>query len=116
MIGGRPGESPRTPEETLDKADLRDAYERGRQDERARRKRHPIGMTLTFALALVGVVLLGLAAVNGSFGRAGQLVDSQLTIAQQQAAPVASQAANNAGQSLRDAAQTARSKASNVAG
>jgi predicted anti-sigma-YlaC factor YlaD len=115
MIGGRPGDDAKTAD-TLDKADLREAYEHGRRDERARRRRHPIGMTITFALALVGVVLLGLAVINGSFGRAGQVVDQSLSIAADQAAPTAAQAAANAGQSIRDAAQTARAKASDVRG
>ncbi|MFL5297456.1 MAG: hypothetical protein ACJ798_13830 [Phenylobacterium sp.] len=66
-------------------ADLREAYERGRRDERASRRRHPIFMTLTFAAAVVGVVLLALAAVNGSFTQAGSVVDQNLSIAAGQA-------------------------------
>ncbi len=62
-------------------ADLRQAYERGRRDERASRRRHPLGMTVTFAAAAVGLVLLVLAGVNGSFGRGGEVVDEQLAIA-----------------------------------
>ena len=61
--------------------DLREAYERGRRDERASRRRHPIGMTLTFVAAAVGLVLLVLAAVNGSFGRGGEVVDQNLAVA-----------------------------------
>lgn len=61
--------------------DLREAYERGRRDERATRRRHPVGMTLLFAAAAVGVILLALAAVNGSFSGAGQVVDASLTAA-----------------------------------
>src|SRR5438552_837784 len=61
--------------------DLREAYERGRRDERASRRRHPVGMTLTFLSAAVGVVLLVLAAVNGSFSRAGGVVDENLAVA-----------------------------------
>jgi hypothetical protein len=110
MVGGRLGDETTAPD-SLDKADLREAYERGRRDERARRKRHPIGMTLTFAAAFVGVVMLGLALVNGSFAAAGQTVDQQLTIAK----PAASQAASTAGQQLRDAADQAKTKASDVA-
>jgi hypothetical protein len=111
MVGGRAGDDSKAPD-TLDKADLREAYERGRRDERAKRKRHPIGMTLTFAAALVGVVVLALALVNGSFEAAGQTVDRQLAIAR----PVASQAASSAGQQLRDVADQAKAKASNAAG
>ena len=106
MVGGRLGDEPKSPD-TMDKADLRDAYERGRRDERGRRRRHPIGMTLTFAAAAVGVVVLVLALVNGSFGAAGDTVDHGLRIAR----PVASQAASTAGTQIRDAADQARSKA-----
>ena len=38
--------------------EVQDAYARGRRDERKARKRHPIMMTLTFAVALVGAVVL----------------------------------------------------------
>ncbi|MFC3068216.1 hypothetical protein [Phenylobacterium soli] len=96
----------------MDKQDLREAYEHGRRDERARRKRHPIGMTLTFAFALVGLVLLALAVINGSFGRAGEVVDHSLSIA----ADRAPSAAANAGQAVRDATDSARAKASDAAG
>jgi len=111
MVGGRLGDDPKSPD-TMDKADLRDAYERGRRDEQARRKRHPIGMTLTFAAAAFGVVVLVLAMVNGSFGAAGQSVDQGLSIAK----PVASQAASNAGDQIRGAAESAKAKAANAAG
>lgn len=91
------------------KADLREAYERGRSDERAARKRHPIAMTVTVAAAAVGLVVMGLAAVNGSFSRAGGVVDQNLTVAADKAEPVVRDAASNAGQSLRDAGQKAKS-------
>jgi hypothetical protein len=100
----------------LDRADLRDAYERGRRDERASRRRHPVAMTLTVAAALVGVVLLMLAAVNGSFSRAGQVVDEKLNIAVTKAEPRMRDAATQAGQSLRDAGQSVRQKASDSPG
>jgi predicted anti-sigma-YlaC factor YlaD len=109
MVGGRLGDDTKAPD-SLDKADLREAYDRGRNDERARRKRHPIGMTLTFAAAAVGVVILALALVNGSFTAAGSQVDQGLRIAK----PAASQAASNAGDQLRDAAAQARTKAANA--
>ena len=110
MIGGRLDRDHTAPD-ALDKADLRAAYERGRRDERAARKRHPLLMTLTFAMALVGVVLLVLAAVNGSFGRAGGLVDQQLNVAADRAEPAVREAASSAGQSLQDAGQSVRAKA-----
>lgn len=98
------------------KADLREAYERGRRDERATRKRHPIGMTITFVAALIGVVLLALAAVNGSFTRAGGVVDQNLNVAANRAEPAVRDAADNAGQSLRNAGESVKSKAADSAG
>ena len=115
MVGGRLGDDAKPADvvESADlKADLREAYERGRRDERARRKRHHVGMTLTFAFALFGLVLVALAAVNGSFSAAGETGDQSLAISR----PAASQAAATAGQQLRDATQSARQKTSNVAG
>jgi hypothetical protein len=73
-------------------------------------------MTFTFAAALVGVVLLALAAVNGSFGRAGGVVDKSLAIAVDRAEPRVRGAASDAGQSLRDAGQSVKAKASDAAG
>ena len=102
--------------EDLARADLREAYERGRRDERASRRRHPVAMTLTVAAALVGVVLLALAAVNGSFGRAGVVVDEHLNTAVTNAEPQVRDAAAQAGQSLRDAGQSVRQKASDGPG
>lgn len=61
------------------RADLREAYERGRRDERTSRRRHPIFMTILFLVAAVGAALLVLAAANGSFGRAGELVDRSVS-------------------------------------
>ena len=40
------------------RSDLKEAYERGRRDERASRRRHPIAMTFMTVAALVGVVVL----------------------------------------------------------
>jgi hypothetical protein len=91
-------------------ADVREAYERGRRDERASRKRHPIFMTLTFIAAICGVVLLALAAVNGSFTRGGEVADQTLQAAVNKATPQVRGAASQAGQSLRDAGAAAKAK------
>jgi hypothetical protein len=109
MIGGRLDKDQRA-SDALDKADLREAYERGRRDERAGRKRHPLLMTVTFLLALVGVVLLAMAAAQGSFGRAGGVVDRQLSVAADRAQPAVDEAAANAGQGLRDAGAAAKAR------
>jgi hypothetical protein len=86
-------------------ADLREAYERGRRDERASRRRHPIFMTVTFACALVGLVLLVLAGMNGSFTDAGSVVDRNLQTAANRAGPAVSQAASDAQSKVADAAR-----------
>ena len=98
------------------RADVREAYERGRKDERASRKRHPLLMTLLFVAAICGVALLGLAAVNGSFSRGGSVADQNLTAAVNTAEPQVRAAASQAGQSLRDAGEAAKPKASDTAG
>jgi hypothetical protein len=108
MVGARLDNDMNTPD-ALDKADLRTAYERGRQDERATRRRHPVLMTLTFIAAAIGVVLLGLAAYNGSFSRAGGVVDQNLTVAADRAEPAVRDAASDAGQTLRDAGSSVKS-------
>lgn len=91
------------------RADLREAYERGRRDERAGRRRHPIAMTITVVAAAVGLTVMVLAAVNGSFGRAGGVVDQNLNAAADRAEPVVRDAAQDAGQSLRNAGDKAKS-------
>jgi len=96
------------------RADMRQAYEQGRKDERAARKRHPLLMGLTFAAALAGVVLLALAAINGSFTRAGGVVDQNLSTAAARAEPqvrdAADAAATRAEDSLKDAGQSVKDK------
>jgi hypothetical protein len=91
--------------------ELRAAYERGRRDERRGRKRHPILMTLTVVVAVLGAVLLALAAKEGSFARSGQVVDQSLTVAADRAEPAARDAASDAGQSLREVGQNIRQAA-----
>lgn len=93
------------------KADLREAYERGRLDERATKRRHPIFMTFLFISGAVGLALMVLAAVNGSFTRAGSVVDQTLAIAADRAEPAVRDAASGASQSLRDAGQSVKDKA-----
>ena len=83
-----------------DRLDLREAYNRGRRDERASRKRHPVLMTLMFLAAAVGVALIVLAIVNGSFGAAGRVADQSLATAADQAEP----AVRDAGAAVSNAA------------
>jgi hypothetical protein len=75
------------------------AYERGRRDERAARKRHPILMTGLFFLALAGAVLIVLAAMNGSFSGGGAVADHQISVA----TPAVENAVSTAGQAAQSA-------------
>jgi len=97
------------------KADLREAYERGRRDERATRKRHPVLMTFTFIAAAVGLALMALAAFNGSFTRAGGVVDQNLSVAANRAEPAVRDAASDAGQALREARPSAKTEPADTA-
>lgn len=76
--------------------ELRDAYERGRVDEGSRHKRNWLGTILGTILALIGIVVLALAALNGSFQRGGAVIDRQLSIAVDQAEPAMRNAADEA--------------------
>lgn len=95
----------------VDVQDLRAAYDRGRRDERRGRKRHPILMSLTIAAALVGGVVLALAAKEGSFAGGGAAVDQGVTAAAERAQPVVREAADEAQAALRGAGDAARDPA-----
>lgn len=85
--------------------DLREAYERGRRDAQKARRRHPVAMTITVIAAAVGIVVLALAAVNGSFSGAGVVVDRNLATAAVQAEPAVRNAADQAGQAVKNVTQ-----------
>lgn len=93
-----------------ERSDLRQAYELGRRDARSQRRRHPILMTFTVIAAAVGLVVMALAAVNGSFSGAGVVVDQNLATAADQAEPVVRSAAADAGQAVRDVTSTDRTE------
>jgi hypothetical protein len=82
---------------------IRDAYERGRKDERASRKRHPFIMAGLMVLAAAGASLITLAAVTGSFGEGGAVADTRLAEAADNAAPVVDQAITRTQEAARDA-------------
>lgn len=84
-------------------ADVRDAYKKGRQDEKARRKSHPILALVVFALALVGAVMLFLAMREGSFSGAGKAADANIAVAAAEAPGVARNAATEVGEAARNA-------------
>ena len=91
-------------EPTITVVDVRDvdAYERGRRDGLADRRKHPVGMTLLFFAAAVGVILMGLSLIHGSFGQGGAVADQNLAVFSRQAKPVVRDAASNASRTLRD--------------
>jgi putative intracellular protease/amidase len=93
-----------------ERSDLRQAYELGRRDARKQRRRHPILMTFVVIAAAVGLVVMALAAVNGSFSGAGTVVDQNLATAADQAEPVVRGAAADAGQAVRDVTSTDRTE------
>ena len=90
-------------ERTLGDKDLRDAYDRGRADEAVRHKRNWLMTILGTLLALVGLIVLILAALNGSFARGGAVIDRQLSIAVDQAEPAARSAASTVAEEVREA-------------
>jgi hypothetical protein len=94
-----------------DAADLQAAYERGRRDERARRKRHPVAMTLMVCVAAAGALVLAVAAREGSFGRGGQVVDHNLAVAADRAEPMVRDAVTDAGAAVQDAGRNVRKSA-----
>lgn len=57
---------------------VREAYERGRKDERSRRRDSPLLVCLVVLLALAGGVLLTMAATHGSFAQGGAAIDRAL--------------------------------------
>ena len=89
-------------ERTLGDKDLRDAYDRGRADEAVRHKRNWLLTIVTTLLALMGLIVLILAALNGSFARGGAVIDQQLSIAADNAEPVARNAASTVAAEVRD--------------
>ena len=86
--------------------DVRAAYDRGRQDARAERTRHPVGMTFLFVAAGVGVGVAAYAAYEGSFARGGDRLDKDLAVAADRAEPMVRDAAHEAGQKIREAGQS----------
>jgi hypothetical protein len=93
-----------------DRSDVREAYELGRRDAQRARKRHPVLMTFTIIAAAIGLIILALAAVNGSFSGAGTVVDQNLATAADQAEPVVRGAASGASEAVRDVGATDRTE------
>ncbi len=63
----------------LTQADVGRAYQRGRRDERARHRGHPVLALVVFLVAVMGAGMVILAASEGSFTRGGQVLDHKLS-------------------------------------
>ena len=85
----------------------KDAYERGRRDERARHRGSPLLALLVVVIALVGGTMIYLAVQQGSFARGGQVADQTIG----QAAAPAKSAADSAGSALENAGQSLKQTA-----
>lgn len=95
----------------LTKTDLEHAYDRGRHDERKRHHSHPILGLIIAALAILGVGAVYLGLHEGSFSKAGQVVDAKLATAAdrtQVASLGAAQKVADAGSAAQQAGQTLR--------
>jgi hypothetical protein len=88
---------------------LRRAYDRGRRDERARRKRGPGSMILSllvFTAAAAGVFVIYLGVSEGSFSKAGRVVDNSVASAARTTRHTARQAANQVGDAFEGAGRS----------
>jgi hypothetical protein len=97
--------------EGASRADVRRAYDLGRADERKRHHSHPILGLIIAAAAVVGCGAVYLGFHEGSFSRAGQVVDENLAVAAdhgQGASQVAAQKVADAGVAAQQAGQNLR--------
>lgn len=90
-------------------ADVKAAYDRGRREGRAGRRRSPLLTLAIVFVALVGAGVIALAAREGSFTRGGEVVDQKLAVAADQAVVSSRDAAAAAAQAARDASRSIRS-------
>ena len=93
------------------RADVKRAYDLGRHDERKRHHSHPILGLIIAAAAIIGIGALYMGYHEGSFSRAGQVVDQNLAVAadrSQDASQQAAQKVADAGAAAQQAGQTLR--------
>ncbi len=81
-----------------------DAYDRGRREERLRRRGSPVLGLITLVLVLIALAILFLAVRTGSFSNAGAVLDNAIQSPVHTAADKAGTALENAGQNLKDKA------------
>ena len=92
------------------RAQINQAYDKGRHDEAKRHRSHPIlGLALLLAAA-VGAVVVFYAVREGSFSRGGAVVDNKLAVAASSAGPAIADAAATAVPRIEQAAETAGPK------
>jgi hypothetical protein len=96
--------------------ELKEAYQRGRRDERARRRRSPLAMLAVSLTALAGAGILAVSAWQGSFMQGGAVVDRQIATAADTAEPKIQEAAQDARSALREAGQKAKTRAQDLVG
>lgn len=87
----------------LTKEVRRDAYERGRADERSRHKRNPLLTFLIVLAAAIGLVVTFLAVREGGFSGAGQVIDQEAQEAREAAARAGAEVADEGGEAMQDA-------------
>lgn len=91
-----------TPDPGLTKEVRRDAYERGRADERSRHKRNPLLTFLIVLAAAVGLVVTVLAIQQGSFSGAGRVLDREAREVREVAGQAGAEVADEAGEAMQD--------------
>jgi hypothetical protein len=91
---------------TVDRKDIKAAYERGRLEERLRHRGSPLLSLLVLIVVIIGAGLIYLAIRNGSFSNGGAVVDRSLTSVSQTAQAPIKGAADKAGSALENAGQT----------
>ncbi len=89
---------------TAPRADIADAYERGRREARSRRRGSPLLTLIILLLVLVGAGIIYLTVRQGSVSGAGQVVDQSVQ------APVR-EAADRIGNGLQNAGETVKQRA-----
>jgi hypothetical protein len=112
---GRRDEKARVEDETIapraERTDIKDAYERGRREERLRRRRSPILGLFVLVLVLIGAGMIYLAVENGSFSSGGAVVDQSLAKVSQTARAPIRGAADKTGDALQNAGQNLKQNA-----
>ncbi len=98
-------------EPVADRRALDEAYDRGRREERLRRRGSPLLSLLVLIVVIIGGLMIYLAVRNGSFSSGGAVVDRDLSRAAQTAQAPIKDAADKTGDALQSAGQSLKRKA-----